>query len=111
MALLKDEGLRGFASQPTRTVSKADALASRHLAAAVSTERALLSTINHPFVPRLVGAYQTRTQLHLLTELCPGGDLHSLIRTSKKLDADGTRTRGPTPTPWRAQPAAPCPLA
>ena len=46
---------------------------------ATVNERAILACTNHPFLPRLVSAYQTRLHVHLLMEFVQGGQLRPLI--------------------------------
>ncbi|KAJ1686284.1 hypothetical protein LUZ63_017674 [Rhynchospora breviuscula] len=42
------------------------------------TEREILEMIDHPFLPRLYGVAESERWFCLLTEFCPGGDLHVL---------------------------------
>lgn len=42
------------------------------------TEREILEMIDHPFLPRLYGVAESDRWFCLLTEFCPGGDLHVL---------------------------------
>ncbi|RCV36466.1 hypothetical protein SETIT_7G321500v2 [Setaria italica] len=42
------------------------------------TEREILETVDHPFLPRLYGVAEGDRWSCLLTEFCPGGDLHVL---------------------------------
>jgi len=39
------------------------------------TERIALSVFNSPFIVKLHWAFQSRDHLHLVEELCPGGEL------------------------------------
>jgi protein-serine/threonine kinase len=41
----------------------------------IMTEKEILSRISHPFIVQMFWAFQTNTQLHLVLELCPGGEL------------------------------------
>ncbi|KAG8089065.1 hypothetical protein GUJ93_ZPchr0011g28010 [Zizania palustris] len=42
------------------------------------TEREILEVVDHPFLPRLYGVVEGERWSCLLTEFCPGGDLHIL---------------------------------
>jgi protein-serine/threonine kinase len=42
------------------------------------TEREILEMIDHPFLPRLYSVAESERWFCLLTEFCPGGDLHVL---------------------------------
>ncbi|KAM0916482.1 hypothetical protein ACQ4PT_010151 [Festuca glaucescens] len=42
------------------------------------TEREILEAVDHPFLPRLYGVAEGERWSCLLTEFCPGGDLHVL---------------------------------
>lgn len=53
----------------------------------IMTEKEILSKISHPFIVQMFWAFQSATQLHLVLELCPGGELfyhlHNLGRFSE----------------------------
>nr|GFA00453.1 serine/threonine-protein kinase D6PKL2 [Tanacetum cinerariifolium] len=53
-------------------------LASRNKEGRSRTEREILEALDHPFLPRLYAAIETPKWSCLLTEFCPGGDLHVL---------------------------------
>ncbi|KAF2611135.1 hypothetical protein F2Q70_00011578 [Brassica cretica] len=53
-------------------------LASRSKEGRAKTEREILETLDHPFLPTLYAAIDSSKWLCLLTEFCPGGDLHVL---------------------------------
>nr|GFA32892.1 serine/threonine-protein kinase D6PKL2-like [Tanacetum cinerariifolium] len=53
-------------------------LASRNKEVRSRTEREILEALDHPFLPRLYAAIETPKWTCLLTEFCPGGDLHVL---------------------------------
>ncbi len=48
------------------------------------TERNVLSLTNHPFIVKLMYAFQTDEELFLIMEYCPGGDLSHYIKKEKK---------------------------
>eukprot|EP01041_Mallomonas_annulata_P013705 gene13705-29143_t len=47
-----------------------------------SREKAILHSLTHPFITKLVGAFQDSNSLYLMLEACHGGDLSRLIATS-----------------------------
>nr|CAD1828876.1 unnamed protein product [Ananas comosus var. bracteatus] len=47
--------------------------------AAVEREISLMARLRHPHVLRLLGVLASRSAVHLVLELAPGGDLHSLL--------------------------------
>ncbi|WRX33122.1 Protein kinase domain - like 10 [Theobroma cacao] len=53
-------------------------LASRSKEGRARTEREILELLDHPFLPSLYAAIDSPKWLCLLTEFCPGGDLHVL---------------------------------
>lgn len=53
-------------------------LASRSKEGRAKTEREILELLDHPFLPTLYATIDATKWLCLLTEFCPGGDLHVL---------------------------------
>ncbi|KAG6570493.1 Serine/threonine-protein kinase D6PKL2 [Cucurbita argyrosperma subsp. argyrosperma] len=53
-------------------------LASRSKEGRARTEREILESLDHPFLPALYASIDSPKWLCLLTEFCPGGDLHVL---------------------------------
>jgi len=49
------------------------------------TERNVLSLTNHPFIVKLVFAFQSSSDLFLIMDYCPGGDLGQQLQREKKL--------------------------
>ncbi|XP_059670081.1 protein kinase PVPK-1-like [Cornus florida] len=54
------------------------ALASRKKLLRVQTEREILQSLDHPFLPTLYTHFETEKFSCLVMEFCPGGDLHVL---------------------------------
>ncbi|KAJ7974633.1 Protein kinase [Quillaja saponaria] len=54
------------------------ALESRKKLLRAQTEREILQSLDHPFLPTLYAHFETETFSCLLMEFCPGGDLHAL---------------------------------
>lgn len=55
------------------------------------TERNVLSTVNHPFIVNLNYAFQTTSELLLLMQFCPGGDLSEYLQQEKRFQEYKTR--------------------
>jgi serine/threonine protein kinase len=53
-------------------------LISRSKEGRARTEREILELLDHPFLPTLYASIDAPNWLFLLTEFCPGGDLHVL---------------------------------
>ncbi|OIW03020.1 hypothetical protein TanjilG_13657 [Lupinus angustifolius] len=53
-------------------------LASRKKLVRAQTEREILQSLDHPFLPTLYTYFETDTFSCLVMEVCPGGDLHAL---------------------------------
>ncbi|KAK1423257.1 hypothetical protein QVD17_18554 [Tagetes erecta] len=54
------------------------ALASRNKLLRAQTEREILQSLDHPFLPTLYSHFDTEKLSCLVMEYCPGGDLHAL---------------------------------
>lgn len=44
------------------------------------SEREILLKTTHPFLIALESSFQTTSNLHLLTEFCPGGELYFYLK-------------------------------
>ncbi|KAL2552504.1 Serine/threonine-protein kinase D6PKL3 [Forsythia ovata] len=55
-----------------------EALASRKKLPRAQTEREILQSLDHPFLPTLYTHFETDKFSFLVMEYCPGGDLHAL---------------------------------
>ncbi|CAI0456290.1 unnamed protein product [Linum tenue] len=53
-------------------------LAARKKLLRAQTEREILQSLDHPFLPTLYSHFETEKWACLVMEFCPGGDLHSL---------------------------------
>lgn len=60
-----------------KVMDKTD-LSSRKKLPRAQTEREILQSLDHPFLPTLYSYFETEKFSCLLMEYCPGGDLHSL---------------------------------
>lgn len=56
----------------------------------VKTERNILAKLNHPFIVRLFGAFQSPRKLYFLLEYCPGGELFNLLQRTRRLTEQQT---------------------
>lgn len=50
------------------------------------TELHVLRSSSHPYILPLIQSFQTKGHLMLVTKLCPGGDIKTLIRQCKRID-------------------------
>lgn len=57
-----------------KVLTKQHVIESREVEHAIS-ERSILASLNHPFLMRLYGAFQTPTRLIMVLEYVPGGEL------------------------------------
>ncbi|BBN20774.1 protein-serine/threonine kinase [Marchantia polymorpha subsp. ruderalis] len=70
--------LRGTKFRFAMKVMDLGSLASRRKQMRAETERDILSTLDHPFLPTLYAHFETPQFLCLVMEYCSGGDLHTL---------------------------------
>lgn len=57
----------------------------------VNREIAILRTLSHPSIARLVSSFRFRDGAYLVLEYASGGDLHTLLRRNGSLDHDSTK--------------------
>ncbi|KAG9446497.1 hypothetical protein H6P81_012625 [Aristolochia fimbriata] len=70
--------LSGTRSYFAMKVMDKAALASRKKLLRAQTEREILQSLDHPFLPTLYSHFETDKFSCLVMEFCPGGDLHAL---------------------------------
>uniref|UniRef100_A0A5B6ZXG5 non-specific serine/threonine protein kinase n=1 Tax=Davidia involucrata TaxID=16924 RepID=A0A5B6ZXG5_DAVIN len=70
--------LTGSRSYFAMKVMDKEALASRKKLLRAQTEREILQSLDHPFLPTLYTHFETEKLSCLVMEFCPGGDLHAL---------------------------------
>lgn len=68
-------------------------LASRSKEGRARTEREILELLDHPFLPTLYASIDSQKWLCLLTEFCPGGDLHVLRQRQRNKRFDEAAVR------------------
>ncbi|KAL0910437.1 hypothetical protein M5K25_021421 [Dendrobium thyrsiflorum] len=68
-------------------------LIGRNKSARAKTEKEILEMLDHPFLPKLYGCAENERVTSLLTEFCPGGDLHVLRQRQpgKRFDEHAVR--------------------
>ncbi|RLM98927.1 serine/threonine-protein kinase AGC1-5-like [Panicum miliaceum] len=74
----KPSGGAGAAVVVAAKVMDRKELEGRNKEGRARTEREILEAVDHPFLPRLYGVAEGDRWSCLLTEFCPGGDLHVL---------------------------------
>lgn len=70
--------LRGTKCYFAMKVMDKASLASRKKLLRAQTEREILQSLDHPFLPSLYTHFETEKYSCLVMEFCPGGDLHTL---------------------------------
>ncbi|XP_030530827.1 serine/threonine-protein kinase D6PK-like [Rhodamnia argentea] len=70
--------LKGTRSYFATKVMDKEALAGRKKLLRAQTEREILQSLDHPFLPTLYAHFETEKFTCLVMEFCPGGDLHAL---------------------------------
>ncbi|GFZ19044.1 D6 protein kinase [Actinidia rufa] len=70
--------LTGTRSYFAMKVMDKEALAGRKKLLRAQTEREILQSLDHPFLPTLYTHFETEKFSCLVMEFCPGGDLHAL---------------------------------
>lgn len=65
-----------------------DKVMTKNLKRYALTERNVMSVINHPFMVKLVYAFQSPSKLFLVMEYYPGGDLGKLVSRKRSLPED-----------------------
>ena len=72
-------------------------------------ETRILSSISHPFVTNKYAALVTRTNLLLVMEFCPGGDLFDQLYKRRRFAVDDVRIYVSQAAPPLPSPPAPSP--
>ncbi|XP_059659364.1 serine/threonine-protein kinase D6PKL2 [Cornus florida] len=75
---LKSSSVNGGSSLFAAKVMDKKELVSRNKEGRARTEREILEMLDHPFLPTLYATLESPKWSCLLTEFCPGGDLHVL---------------------------------
>ncbi|KAK1739503.1 3-phosphoinositide-dependent protein kinase [Skeletonema marinoi] len=57
----------------------------------INREIAILRTISHPGISRLISSFRFREGAYLVLEFASGGDLHTLLRKNGSLDHESTK--------------------
>ncbi|XP_028778580.1 protein kinase PVPK-1-like [Neltuma alba] len=70
--------LTGTGTYFAMKIMNKEELASRKKLLRVQTEREILQSLDHPFLPTLYAHFETEIFSCLVMEFCPGGDLHAL---------------------------------
>lgn len=75
-------------------------LASRNKEGRARVEREILEMLDHPFLPTLYATLDSPKWSCLLTEFCPGGDLHVLrqMQREKRFNEAAVRSLSLTPS-------------
>ena len=58
------------------------------------TERSLLEKLNHPFIVKLIYAFQTPQKLYMVMDYCPGGELFYHIQRVERFNEEAVKFYG-----------------
>lgn len=72
-------------------ILKKDKIKQNNLLRYARIEKDIMHIMNHPFVVKLIHAFQSETRLFLVMEFCPGGDLAKLLDKYDKLPEEYAR--------------------
>eukprot|EP00357_Protocruzia_adherens_P011431 CAMPEP_0115013506 /NCGR_PEP_ID=MMETSP0216-20121206/25454_1 /TAXON_ID=223996 /ORGANISM="Protocruzia adherens, Strain Boccale" /LENGTH=841 /DNA_ID=CAMNT_0002382929 /DNA_START=885 /DNA_END=3410 /DNA_ORIENTATION=- len=72
-------------------VLKKNRIMGQNLVKYAKTERNVLSVLKHPFIVSLRYAFQTTTNLFLILDYCPGGDLGEHLQRDRRFSEDRAR--------------------
>lgn len=57
----------------------------------VCAEKSILAEVEHPFIIKFKGSFQTEKKLFFILEYCPGGELFNLLAKKRRFSEDQTR--------------------
>jgi len=72
-------------------ILKKDKIEQRNQKTHVKVERNILIEIQHPFIIKMVYAFQTEKKLYFALEYCPGGELFNLLQKKRQFSEENAR--------------------
>ena len=61
-------------------ILKKKAMIKRNQVAHIKAERRIMELVDHPFIVKLIYAFQTPQKLYMIMDYCPGGELFYLLK-------------------------------
>ena len=75
-------------------ILKKKAMIKRNQVNHIKTERKIMELIDHPFIVKLVYAFQTPQKLYMIMDYCPGGELFYHIQRVERFNEEAVKFYG-----------------
>ena len=75
-------------------ILKKKAMIKRNQVNHIKTERKIMELIDHPFIVKLIYAFQTSQKLYMVMEYCPGGELFYHIQRVERFNEEAVKFYG-----------------
>jgi len=75
-------------------ILKKKAMIKRNQVNHIKTERKIMELIDHPFIVKLIYAFQTSQKLYMVIDYCPGGELFYHIQRVERFNEEAVKFYG-----------------
>ena len=75
-------------------ILKKKAMIKRNQVNHIKTERKIMELIDHPFIVKLIYAFQTAQKLYMVMDYCPGGELFYHIQRVESFNEEAVKFYG-----------------
>ena len=75
-------------------ILKKKAMIKRNQVLHIKTERRIMELIDHPFIVKLIYAFQTAQKLYMVMDYCPGGELFFHIQRVERFNEQAAKFYG-----------------
>ena len=75
-------------------ILKKKAMIKRNQVNHIKTERKIMELIDHPFIVKLIYAFQTAQKLYMVMDYCPGGELFYHIQRVERFNEEAVKFYG-----------------
>ncbi len=75
-------------------ILKKKAMIKRNQVNHIKTERKIMELIDHPFIVKLIYAFQTAQKLYMVMDYCPGGELFYHIQRVERFNEEAAKFYG-----------------
>jgi serine/threonine protein kinase len=75
-------------------ILKKKAMIKRNQVNHIKTERKIMELIDHPFIVKLIYAFQTSQKLYMVMDYCPGGELFYHIQRVERFNEEAVKFYG-----------------